>query len=264
VTLAAVVAVLAVANVASNRLVPAVLYVPWNLAVTAALVVVARRRMTDTELGLTEWRRGGVFGAVLVVATLGTMLLALAMPAFRQLYEDRRVDDDLVVVLYQAFVRVPFGTVLLEEIAFRSVLPALATLRQHTGLPHSIVLDEAHYFLHAQDGPRLLDLELNTYTLVSYRASRLHRDILAATEVIIVTRESDPHEVRALKWLERFGPKACLLAWLPGVGDPLCAVAGWLKMPFWPCLGYMAIGKFARYVTMTAALLWVFPGAISV
>jgi membrane protein YqaA with SNARE-associated domain len=73
-----------------------------------------------------------------------------------------------------------------------------------------------------------------------------------------------PHEVRALQWLERFGPKACLLAWLPGVGDPLCAVAGWLKMPFLPCLGYMAIGKFARYVTMTAALLWVFPGAISV
>jgi len=73
-----------------------------------------------------------------------------------------------------------------------------------------------------------------------------------------------PHELRALKWLERFGPRACLLAWLPGVGDPLCAVAGWLKMPFWPCLGYMAIGKFARYVTMTAALLWVFPGQFSV
>lgn len=71
-----------------------------------------------------------------------------------------------------------------------------------------------------------------------------------------------PHEVRALQWLQRFGPKACLLSWLPGVGDPLCAVAGWLKLPFWPCLGYMAIGKFARYVTMTAALLWVFPGSI--
>lgn len=72
-----------------------------------------------------------------------------------------------------------------------------------------------------------------------------------------------PHELRALQWLERFGPKACLLAWLPGVGDPLCAVAGWLRMPFWPCLGYMAIGKFGRYVTMTAALLWVFPGQLS-
>jgi membrane protein YqaA with SNARE-associated domain len=69
-----------------------------------------------------------------------------------------------------------------------------------------------------------------------------------------------PHEVRALKWLERFGPKACLLSWLPAIGDPLCAVAGWLKLPFWPCVLYMAIGKFARYTTMTAALLWLFPG----
>jgi hypothetical protein len=40
-----------------------------------------------------------------------------------------------------------------------------------------------------------------------------------------------------LDWLEKLGPKACLLAWLPAVGDPLCAVAGWLKLPFWPCLG---------------------------
>jgi membrane protein YqaA with SNARE-associated domain len=66
--------------------------------------------------------------------------------------------------------------------------------------------------------------------------------------------------VHALDWLQRFGPKACLLSWLPAVGDPLCAVAGWLKMPFWPCVAYMAVGKLLRYVTMTAALLWVFPG----
>lgn len=71
-----------------------------------------------------------------------------------------------------------------------------------------------------------------------------------------------PMQRKALVWLERFGPKACLLSWLPAVGDPLCAVAGWLRMPFWPCVVYMAIGKFARYVTMTAALLWVFPGAL--
>ena len=75
-------------------------------------------------------------------------------------------------------------------------------------------------------------------------------------------RHGQPTELRALRWLERFGPKACLVSWLPGVGDPLCAVAGWLKFPFWPCVLYMAIGKFARYVTMTAALLWVFPGGL--
>lgn len=71
---------------------------------------------------------------------------------------------------------------------------------------------------------------------------------------------ASPHtHAKALAWLQRFGPKACLLSWLPGVGDPLCAVAGWLKMPFWPCVAYMAIGKLARYITMTVALLWVFP-----
>lgn len=69
-----------------------------------------------------------------------------------------------------------------------------------------------------------------------------------------------PTHVKALAWLERLGPKACLLAWLPVVGDPLCAVAGWLKLPFWPCVFYMAIGKFLRYLTMTAALLYVFAG----
>ncbi len=67
-------------------------------------------------------------------------------------------------------------------------------------------------------------------------------------------------QIKALQYLERFGPKACLLSWLPGVGDPLCAVAGWLKMPLWPCTMYMAIGKFGRYVVLTALLLWVFPG----
>jgi membrane protein YqaA with SNARE-associated domain len=77
-------------------------------------------------------------------------------------------------------------------------------------------------------------------------------------------RHRTPTELRALQWLQRFGAKACLLAWLPIVGDPLCAVAGWLKLPFWPCVGYMAIGKFLRYVSMTAGLLWVFPGAFSI
>ena len=68
------------------------------------------------------------------------------------------------------------------------------------------------------------------------------------------------HHLRALDWLQRLGPKACLLAWMPVVGDPLCAVAGWLKLPFWPCVVYMAIGKFARYLTMTAALMGMFGG----
>jgi membrane protein YqaA with SNARE-associated domain len=65
--------------------------------------------------------------------------------------------------------------------------------------------------------------------------------------------------LKALDYLQRLGPKACLLSWLPIVGDPLCAVAGWLRLPFWPCAGYMLIGKFLRYVTMTTVLLWMWP-----
>lgn len=63
---------------------------------------------------------------------------------------------------------------------------------------------------------------------------------------------------QALAWLARFGPKACLLSWLPVVGDPLCALAGWLRLPFWPCVAYMAVGKLARYIMMTGVLVWAF------
>ncbi|MCL4695540.1 MAG: DedA family protein [Burkholderiaceae bacterium] len=67
---------------------------------------------------------------------------------------------------------------------------------------------------------------------------------------------------RALAWLERFGPPACLLSWLPFVGDPLCAVAGWLRLPFWPCVFYMAVGKFLRYFAYVGGLYWAAPNAI--
>lgn len=58
-------------------------------------------------------------------------------------------------------------------------------------------------------------------------------------------------------WLARYGAKTMLLAWLPGIGDPLCTLAGWLKLPFWPSIAYMAVGKFLRYLCMTLLLLYV-------
>ncbi|MGB6008727.1 YqaA family protein [Castellaniella sp.] len=60
-------------------------------------------------------------------------------------------------------------------------------------------------------------------------------------------------------WFRRFGPPALLLSWLPGIGDPLCAVAGWLRLPFWPSVFYMAVGKLLRYVSMTIALMHAWP-----
>ncbi|WP_410971668.1 hypothetical protein, partial [Salmonella sp. SAL4437] len=80
-----------------------------------------------------------------------------------------------------------------------SVLPALNVLRRRTGLPHRILLDEAHYYLHDTDAPQLLDFERNGYTVVTYCASRLPQALLASTEVMIVTCESNPAEMEALR-----------------------------------------------------------------
>ena len=67
---------------------------------------------------------------------------------------------------------------------------------------------------------------------------------------------------KALAWLERLGPKACFFAFLPLIGDPLGTVAGWLKLPFWPCFWWSAAGKFIRYVVLTSAVLELWPGQI--
>ena len=78
-------------------------------------------------------------------------------------------------------------------------------------------------------------------------------------KVVDKVRGDSAVRMRALAWLQALGPKACLLSWLPVIGEPLCAVAGYLRLPFWPCLLYMGVGKFLRYLVFTSLLLWVFP-----
>ncbi len=65
----------------------------------------------------------------------------------------------------------------------------------------------------------------------------------------------------AQRWVQRFGPMILLLSWVPLVGDPICAVAGWLRLPFGPCLAWMALGKFARYAILCGALLQILPAS---
>jgi membrane protein YqaA with SNARE-associated domain len=67
----------------------------------------------------------------------------------------------------------------------------------------------------------------------------------------------DKHTPRALQWFEKLGPKALFFSFLPGIGDPLTAVAGWLKLPWLPCLLWQAAGKLVRYLVATSMLLWV-------
>ena len=116
-----------------------------------------------------------------------------APPTPRELLRALRYPDRSVVI---DLSRLPHD----EKLQYvRAVLPALNVLRRRTGLPHRIVLDEAHYYLHDGDAPQLLDLERNGYTIVTYCASKLPDTLLDATEVMIVTCESNPAEMEALR-----------------------------------------------------------------
>lgn len=56
----------------------------------------------------------------------------------------------------------------------------------------------------------------------------------------------------SLRWLQRYGAVTLLLSWVPIIGDLLCVLAGWLRMPWVPVAFYLSIGKAVRYV----ALAW--------
>lgn len=56
----------------------------------------------------------------------------------------------------------------------------------------------------------------------------------------------------ALGWLQRYGAAALLLSWLPVIGDLLCVLAGWLRLPWGAVLLYLTLGKTVRY----ALLAW--------
>jgi membrane protease YdiL (CAAX protease family) len=106
--------------------IPSPWYVPANLAVVAAVWAAARRSgITATDLGLTARHAftGLRWGTVAVAAALLVLAVALWVPVLRPALEDERVADiGYVLLAYRALLRIPFGTALLEEFAFRGVL----------------------------------------------------------------------------------------------------------------------------------------------
>jgi hydroxymethylpyrimidine pyrophosphatase-like HAD family hydrolase len=98
-----------------------------------------------------------------------------------------------------------------------SLLARLAQLRRETGLPHRIVVDEAHYFLHGTDVLRLLDLDLAGYTLVTYRVSQLRKEVLTASACVIVMRLTDEQEIQVLLTLYEVEDKSRWTAILAGL-----------------------------------------------
>ena len=118
---------LAASTTLANRVLPGWAYPLCGLVAALVLVLLGRAAgCTWRDLGLHAFRRPalvGLAGAGLVAAVFG---IALAVPALRTVYQDGRVGDpDFGQLLWLTCGRILFGTVLIEEVAFRGVLPAL-------------------------------------------------------------------------------------------------------------------------------------------
>ena len=125
--LVAAVALLVATNVLVGVVWPA-WAVPWKVVVAALLLVLARvcgLGWDDLGLGRRHLGRGLVYGGIAVAIVAVVYLVGVALPATRTAFEDTRAAGTVGALLYAALVRIPFGTVLLEEIAFRGVLPGL-------------------------------------------------------------------------------------------------------------------------------------------
>ncbi|KAA8996190.1 DedA family protein [Affinibrenneria salicis] len=59
----------------------------------------------------------------------------------------------------------------------------------------------------------------------------------------------------AMRWLQRYGTAALLLSWVPVVGDLLCVLAGWLRLPWRSAAFFLCLGKALRYIVLTGITL---------
>ena len=83
-------------------------------------------------------------------------------------------------------------------------------------------------------------------SVITWGMGRFGRRALAHREI------AERRIARAEGWFRRMGQPSLLLAWLPVVGDPLCLVAGVLRVPLLNFVLLVTAGKLARY----AALAW--------
>jgi membrane protease YdiL (CAAX protease family) len=120
-------------NLVANLWLPGAAWVPVNASLAVLLVVASRRAgMSFEELGLRRDRigRGLLVGGVAFAAVLVFFAVVLVLPTTRELLDDEviaRASDTTRV--FTILVRIPLGTVVFEEILFRSVLLGLALRR---------------------------------------------------------------------------------------------------------------------------------------
>ncbi|WP_248966287.1 CPBP family intramembrane glutamic endopeptidase [Sphaerisporangium perillae] len=120
------VAMLVAANVLNNRIARRLAPVT-SLATAGALVALGRRSgLAWSEMGFADGRRGAKIGGALAAAVAAVYAGGILPASTRRFFRDERaLALSRARLLEEALVQVPLGTVLLEEVAFRGVLPAV-------------------------------------------------------------------------------------------------------------------------------------------
>lgn len=88
---------------------------------------------------------------------------------------------------------------------------------------------------------------LTTYGLGFWGSDQLNKRLL---------RLDDQRLQRARQRYARYGSWSLLFSWLPVVGDPLCFVAGTLRLPLRNFTLPVALGKFLRYAALAGLFSW--------
>lgn len=135
VALGLTIVVLASWNLGRSSIVPDHAGIPANLAMAGVVGGIgALGGLGWHELGLARNRmlRGLAYGGVVVGVAAVVLLIAGAVPATSHALDDHRVHVSATTMLFEVLVAIPFGTVVLEELAFRGTLLGLLRRRLTT------------------------------------------------------------------------------------------------------------------------------------
>jgi len=92
----------------------------------------------DVGLARRSWRRGAAYALACIAAVAVVYVVAAALPATRSAFLDERYRSGMGEAVLTAFVVIPLGTILFEEVAFRGVLWGLVR-REWGGIPATLV-----------------------------------------------------------------------------------------------------------------------------
>jgi membrane protease YdiL (CAAX protease family) len=119
----AAIVILAAVNVVDVRVPHAALAVgPGCAALLLWLARLAGLSWAELGLGPGTWRRGLCWAGAEIGIVAVVLAAGAALPLTRAAFRDSRYHLDWAQALRTAFVLIPVGTVLLEEVAFRGVL----------------------------------------------------------------------------------------------------------------------------------------------